>query len=96
MRALAVFLYFALGLLQLAAILAGLQDWLGLHWLIALLGALLCAYIPLLGTILGMAGAVTAWAWPWSLALALFFGPFMLLLAFVAGEYLIDGSRRAA
>lgn len=87
MGALLFFLYLALGLFQMAAIVVGLEEWIGLHWLLALPAALIIAYMPLLGTIVGMAGAVSGWGWSLSAAAALFLGPFCIvaLVAVAAG-----------
>jgi hypothetical protein len=76
----AAILYVGLGLLQLDATFAGLEDWLGLHWIIAGPLALFLAYFPLVGTIVGMFGAVSAWGWSWLQAGALFFGPFVVIV----------------
>ena len=64
-------------LFQLAAITAGLESWVGLHWTIAYPLGLFLAYMLLLGTIVGIHGAVTAWQWTWLQARGLFFGPFL-------------------
>lgn len=87
MQALAVIVYLGLGLLQLAATIAGLEEWIGLHWLIAVPVSFFIAYFPLVGTVIGMLGAVTAWGWSWLAAFALFFGPFLVVvtLGLVAG-----------
>ncbi len=76
-----------LGLFQFAAVMAGLQAWTSLPWVIAVLLALFIAYIPLVGTIVGMYGAVAAWHWSWILSAGLFFGPLavFVMLAFGAG-----------
>jgi cobalamin synthase len=69
--------------------MAGLEDWLGLHWIISAPLALFIAYIPVVGSIIGMFGAVTAWHWSWLHAAALFFGPFaaILFFAILSGEF---------
>ena len=85
MGSLVVIAYLILGLFQLAAVMAGLEDWIGLHWTIAALLALFIAYIPLVGTVVGMFGAVTAWHWSWLQASALFFGPFVVIVVFSMG-----------
>lgn len=54
-------IYLGLGLLQLAAIIAGLENWIGLHWLLAAIVAFPLAYLPLAGTVIGIVGAITAW-----------------------------------
>lgn len=73
--------YFCLGIFQFIAMFAGLTDWAGLHWLIAGPLSLFIAYIPLVGTVLGIMGAMTAWNWPLLHALALFLGPFVAIAA---------------
>lgn len=80
MQAIVFIGYIMLGIFQLAAVMAGLEDWIGLHWIIAAPLALFIAYIPLFGTIIGMFGAVTAWHWSWLQAGSLFFGPFIIIL----------------
>jgi hypothetical protein len=87
LQVIAAILYFGLGLLQLSATFAGLEGWLGLHWIIAGPIAFFLAYVPLVGTIVGIFGAVTAWGWSWLEAGALFFGPFavILILALISG-----------
>ena len=76
--------YFGMGLMQLAAIMAGVEDWLGLHWIIAAPISFILAYIPIVGPILGIIGAVKIWKWNILLAIALFFWPYILyVIAFV-------------
>ena len=77
----AVIGYIVLGFMQLAAIWAGLTKWLGLHWVIAGPISLFVSYIPIIGTSLGVIGAVSGWGWSWPKALALFFGPFVVIAA---------------
>lgn len=74
-----------LGLFQLAAVMAGLEEWMGLHWIIAAPVAFFIAYIPLIGTVVGMFGAVSAWHWSWLQAGALFFAPFVVILVLGIG-----------
>jgi hypothetical protein len=88
--------YLLLGLFQLAAVMAGLVDWVGLHWLFAALVAMFIAYIPVVGTVLGIVGAVTAWDWHWLMATALFAGPFLVMLVLVLGGAAADGLRSKA
>ena len=65
--------YFAIGLFQLAAIWSGLEVWFGLSGFLGFVGALFLAYFPIIGALLGMYGAVSAWGWSWLGAGALFF-----------------------
>lgn len=88
--------YFLLGLFQLAAVMAGLVDGMGLHWLLAGLIAVFTAYIPVLGTVLAVVGAVTAWGWHWLMATAVFAGPFLLMLVLVLGGAAADRLRSKA
>lgn len=74
-------LYFALTAVQFFAIIAGLESWVGLHWLIAVPLSLVVATIPLIGTIVGVMGAVVGWEWLWWQAALLFFGPFLAMVA---------------
>ena len=83
LQVLAAMLYLGLGVFQFAATIAGLEEWVGLHLVIAVPVALFLAYCPLVGTIVGMFGAVTAWGWSWLQAGALFFGPFVLIVIIV-------------
>jgi hypothetical protein len=70
-----------LGLFQFAAIMAELVDGIGLHWIIAGPAAMLLASVPLVGTILGIFGAVNVWGWAWWQAALLFFGWFAFAAA---------------
>lgn len=81
--------YVCLGIFQFVAMFAGLTDWIGLHWMIAGPVSLLIAYIPLVGTVLGIMGAMTAWNWPLLHALALFLGPLVVIaaLALASGAF---------
>lgn len=88
--------YLLLGLFQLAAVMAGLVDGMGLHWLLAALVAMFTAYVPVLGTVLAVVGAVTAWDWHWLMATAVFAGPFLLMLVLVLGGAAAEGLRSKA
>lgn len=90
-------LYFGLGILQFAATLSGIESWLGLHWLIAIPVSLFIGYLPFVGTIFGLLGAIQAWGWEWYWAVLLFFGwmglTFVLASGAMFAEYIQD--RRA-
>ena len=75
--------YFILGLVQLAAIMSFFDDWVGLHWLLSGFLAFFICYIPLVGTVVGMYGAVKAWGWSWMDASMLFLGPFVVIVVLV-------------
>ena len=93
MQVLVYIAYMILGLFQLAAVMAGLEDWVGLHWLLAAPLAMFIAYIPIVGTVVGMFGAVTAWHWTWPQAGGLFLGPFVVIAIFAIGAGIMDNIR---
>lgn len=87
-------LHAVMGIVQFFATIAGLHEWLGFHWiLVGILSALL-AWLPLVGSIIGMFGAVSAWGWSWLAAFALFFGwmivPLIIAVAIAVGERLTN------
>jgi len=71
--------YLLLGLFQMAAIMSGLVSWWDVPAFLAFFVALFVAYIPILGTIVGIVGAHDAWGWGWPMAIGLFFGPLILI-----------------
>jgi hypothetical protein len=79
--------YIVVGFSQLFAIIDGLEYALGLHWLLAGMFALFITYIPLLGSIIGVYGAVNVWDWSLLQASALFFWyvPVFLLIFLFGG-----------
>lgn len=83
MQAIGFIVYIVVGLFQLAAIMAGLESWWGLHWIIAAPIAFIVSYIPFVGAIVGMVGAVDVWRWEWWQAGLLFFGG--IIFAIVCG-----------
>ena len=86
----AIIAYTLLGLFQIAAIIAGLETWAGFPWLIAVPLAIFIGYTPVLGTVVGMFGAVTAWHWSWFQATLLFFGPLVAVIAIYLGAVAKD------
>lgn len=95
--------YFLVGILQLVAMMAGLEYWLGfeLHWAVWVFGfplLLALAELPIIGTIAGITGAVHGWNWTYPWAIAFFCGPYVLYLVAVAVALIFDfmGRRRAA
>ena len=83
MQAIGFIVYIVVGLFQLAAIMAGLESWWGLHWIIAAPIAFIVSYIPFVGASVGMVGAVDVWRWEWWQAGLLFFGG--IIFAIVCG-----------
>ena len=95
MQAIAVIGYIAIGFVQLFATLAGLELALGTPTFINLLIATFLAWIPIIGTITGMYGAIYAWEWWWGYAALLFLWPYalwLLSMAFV-GTAMLFGRR---
>ena len=83
-----------LGVVQLAAVTAGLKHWLHLPGVLAVLAALFLAFTPILGTVLAVFGAMSAWHWPWIQAVGVFVGPILILLAIAAGKLVLESSDR--
>lgn len=88
--ALAFIAYFGIGLVQLAAIVHGVQIWLGLPWLLAALLSAIVVYIPILGTIAGIKGATTAWGWRLMPTIVFFCAPYVIYMAATAVGGLVD------
>ena len=80
MKEIAFIGYVLLGLFQTIAVIAGLEDWTGFHWIITVPLAFFIAYIPVVGSVIAMIGAVNAWHWSWLYAGSLFFGPLVVIL----------------
>ncbi len=71
-------LIIVIDIIQAFAIYAGLAPTMG--WFGALLTAGATAWIPLIGTILAIYGAISAWGWEPLAAIALFAGPYIILI----------------
>jgi hypothetical protein len=82
---LGVIVYFGMGLLQMAAILGGIEEWWGWPWWIAIFVALPISYIPILGTIVGIMGAIKSFEWEPLTAILLFCWPYVLYVILAAG-----------
>lgn len=93
MQIIGFIIYMAIGVVQLAAVMAGLESWWGLNGFFSFIIAFIVAYIPLLGSIVGMAGAMKAWYWEWWQAGGLFFGGLLLTLVFGVASGIIDRIR---
>ncbi len=78
-------IYIALGVLQFWAILDGVAVWLSLNIILAIPLAILLAYIPVVGTLLGILAAVQVWHWSWLGAISLFLWPFILAGILIIG-----------
>lgn len=76
--------YVVIGILQIVASIDGILYFFGLHWIFAVLAAVLLLFIPAIGPLAGVYGAVMVWDWSvWS-ALILFFWPYIFYLALIA------------
>ena len=65
--------YFVIGIVQLFAIVDGINHALGWGSFISFILGFMVTYIPVLGSVLGVYGAVSAWHWELLQAAALFF-----------------------
>ena len=72
--------YIAISLLQLIASIDGIMHFFGLHWIFAGFAGLLLVFIPAIGPLAGVYGAVAVWKWPTVLAVLLFFWPYLIYL----------------
>ena len=66
-----------IGLVQFAAMLNGLNDKLGKFF--GTIVSLILGQIPIVGTILGIRGAIVYWGWEVWQAILLFIGPVVLI-----------------
>lgn len=82
--------HFGLGLVALLATWEGVAEYLGVHDIVALIIVFFIVNIPLVGTFAGIYGATEVWGWPLWQAVALFFGPFLLVLAISMISALFD------
>lgn len=80
----AVIVYLVIGFIQLLAIIKGIQIWFSVPWILATFLSLIIAYIPIIGTIAGIKGAIAAWGWSLWPAIAFFCWPYLLFIAAVA------------
>lgn len=64
-----VVLMYALGIAQLVAFQAGLQEWLGLHWIVSIIIGIVALMLGPIGSlavaVVGFFGAMEAWNWEW-------------------------------
>ncbi|WP_446935379.1 hypothetical protein [Morganella morganii] len=82
MSALITPLYWILNIVQIAAVIAGFHDWLGWNIVISVILAMVIGWMPLIGTVLGIMGAVHGWGWEYWQAILLFIWPMVLALFF--------------
>ena len=82
--------YFVIGLVQLFAIVDGIGYALSVGKVISFIVALLITYIPLLGSIVGVYGAVNVWDWSIWQAGVLFFWYVPVFIIMMAAGYIFD------
>ncbi len=89
-----VIVYFVLGIFQFVAAYKGVQIWFEGPWILTTAITLIAAYIPILGTVVGIKGAMAAWGWGLWPSIAFFCWPFgVVLLAAIVGGVVILFSR---
>ena len=72
--------YFAMGLLQMAAIIGGIAEGLRVPGIVAFFIAFLIGELPLIGTVAGIYGAMVNWGFSLVGALSLFLIPYAILI----------------
>jgi len=80
LKGVTMILFFALGFLQFFAFIAGLQEAMDVGVFGAVVISLLVSFIPFIGTVAGIYGAIEGWGWETLPAVALFVGPFAVIL----------------
>jgi hypothetical protein len=86
--------YLLVGLLQIAATIEGLNSWVGIPTILAVPIALFLGYLPVIGSVVGMVGAIQFWGWQWYWAALLFFWPIVLLIVVGGFGALFEAVRR--
>lgn len=99
MGAVIFLIYFGMGVAQFFAIIAGVQEWWGIHWAFSGFIALVLAGLPIIGTITGIMGAVNAWDWSYTAAILFFCWPYaiyILVAIFFGVSTLFSAGRKAS
>jgi len=73
-------LYFLMGLVQLVAIVKGIEIWFGIGTFFSVIIAFFITYIPIVGTLAGIFGAVKGFGWSYFAAIILFCWPYIIYL----------------
>ena len=71
-------MYLAVTLLPFIAIYSFFHSYVGWWVVFALIAALIVAFIPLLGFMIGVFAAHTIWGWPWAVAILVFCWPMII------------------
>jgi hypothetical protein len=87
---LGVLSYVGLGIAQFFAIMEGLGTWLGVPWVISLVITFFLAYMPIIGTVTGIMGAIKGWGWTYPGAILFFCWPYGLALVVTALVLIAD------
>ena len=90
----AVVSYFAIGLVQLAAVFTFFDDYWGWWTIPSVIVGLFVAYMPLVGNVAGFLAATEIWDWTWYWAALLFFFPAILLAIAAALDGIASVFRR--
>lgn len=83
MQILFVILYFILGIIQILAIIKGIQHYFDVWTFVAALVAMVLSYIPFIGGIAGIIGAKYGWNWEWWQAIMLFMWQPVIYMGFM-------------
>ena len=75
--------YLLMGVIQIFAIIEGVRIWFDLNLLLSLIIAIIISYIPLVGAIAGVIGAVEGWGWSYPWAILLFGWPYALYIILI-------------
>lgn len=75
-----VILYLLVGFVQAFAIMKGVEIWFGVGAFFAFIIAIFLTYIPIVGLIAGVKGAVQGWGWSYWWAILLFGWPYIIYI----------------
>lgn len=84
------FIYFSFGFIQFLAMIKGTQIWFNIPWVISIIVSGFFAWVPIIGTIAGIKGAIDGWGWDPLFALILFLVPYTLYIIAIIFGGLID------
>ncbi|MGK4231501.1 hypothetical protein ACK2MR_10165 [Providencia hangzhouensis] len=82
--------YWVLNIIQVIAVIAGFHEWLGWNIVISIILAAIIGWFPLIGTFMGVMGAVEGWGWEYWQAILLFIWPLILVFFFGALSTVTD------
>ena len=94
--ALGVFVYLVVVLVQIPAVVIGLHALTGFWWVFCVLVGALFGSVPILGSLVGVQGAVYGWGWSAGVSYSLFVGVplFFLALGVLIGTAKMRSERR--